>query len=77
MFLLQHLNQTLVISEPPPETKAHPSGSFLSQSVCMITVLVVFVLLFCLVHSDGFYRGDKLINLKALADDALQKCGDK
>lgn len=32
---------------------------------------------FRLHHSDGFYRGDKLINLKALADDALLKCRDK
>ncbi|XP_075882965.1 acetyl-coenzyme A synthetase, cytoplasmic [Nelusetta ayraudi] len=30
-----------------------------------------------LVTADGFYRGDKLINLKALADDALLKCRDK
>ncbi len=26
---------------------------------------------------DGFYRGDKLINLKLIADEALQKCRDK
>uniref|UniRef100_A0A8D3E6P9 Acetyl-coenzyme A synthetase n=1 Tax=Scophthalmus maximus TaxID=52904 RepID=A0A8D3E6P9_SCOMX len=30
-----------------------------------------------LITADGFYRGDKLINLKLLADEALQKCGDK
>uniref|UniRef100_A0A8C4F1L0 Acetyl-coenzyme A synthetase, cytoplasmic n=2 Tax=Dicentrarchus labrax TaxID=13489 RepID=A0A8C4F1L0_DICLA len=30
-----------------------------------------------LVTADGFYRGDKLINLKFLADEALQKCRDK
>ncbi|XP_068599535.1 acetyl-coenzyme A synthetase, cytoplasmic isoform X3 [Brachionichthys hirsutus] len=30
-----------------------------------------------IVTADGFYRGDKLINLKLLADDALQKCRDK
>uniref|UniRef100_A0A8C6T9J9 Acetyl-coenzyme A synthetase n=1 Tax=Neogobius melanostomus TaxID=47308 RepID=A0A8C6T9J9_9GOBI len=30
-----------------------------------------------LITADGFYRGDKLINLKLLADDALQKCKDK
>uniref|UniRef100_A0A4W6EZ42 Propionate--CoA ligase n=1 Tax=Lates calcarifer TaxID=8187 RepID=A0A4W6EZ42_LATCA len=30
-----------------------------------------------LIRSDGFYRGDKLINLKLLADEALQKCRDK
>lgn len=29
------------------------------------------------IHLDGFYRGDKLINLKVLADDALQKCRDR
>ncbi|TSS48083.1 Acetyl-coenzyme A synthetase, cytoplasmic [Bagarius yarrelli] len=26
---------------------------------------------------DGFYRGDKLISLKVIADEALQKCRDK
>uniref|UniRef100_A0A3Q3WN48 acetate--CoA ligase n=1 Tax=Mola mola TaxID=94237 RepID=A0A3Q3WN48_MOLML len=30
-----------------------------------------------LITADGFYRGDKLINLKVLADDALQKCREK
>uniref|UniRef100_A0AAY4DQT7 Acetyl-coenzyme A synthetase n=1 Tax=Denticeps clupeoides TaxID=299321 RepID=A0AAY4DQT7_9TELE len=30
-----------------------------------------------LITADGFYRGDKLINLKLIADDALQKCRDK
>uniref|UniRef100_A0A3P8TUY2 Acetyl-coenzyme A synthetase n=1 Tax=Amphiprion percula TaxID=161767 RepID=A0A3P8TUY2_AMPPE len=30
-----------------------------------------------LITADGFYRGDKLINLKLLADEALQKCKDK
>ncbi|XP_068190177.1 acetyl-coenzyme A synthetase, cytoplasmic isoform X2 [Antennarius striatus] len=30
-----------------------------------------------IITADGFYRGDKLINLKLLADDALQKCRDK
>ncbi|XP_062872120.1 acetyl-coenzyme A synthetase, cytoplasmic-like [Trichomycterus rosablanca] len=30
-----------------------------------------------LITSDGFYRGDKLINLKVIADEALQKCQDK
>ncbi|XP_023194455.1 acetyl-coenzyme A synthetase, cytoplasmic isoform X2 [Xiphophorus maculatus] len=30
-----------------------------------------------LITADGFYRGDKLINLKLLADEALQKCRDK
>uniref|UniRef100_A0A8C8E205 Propionate--CoA ligase n=1 Tax=Oryzias sinensis TaxID=183150 RepID=A0A8C8E205_9TELE len=29
-----------------------------------------------LITADGFYRGDKLINLKHLADEALQKCRD-
>uniref|UniRef100_A0AAY4DTI2 Acetyl-coenzyme A synthetase n=1 Tax=Denticeps clupeoides TaxID=299321 RepID=A0AAY4DTI2_9TELE len=29
-----------------------------------------------LITADGFYRGDKLINLKLIADDALQKCRD-
>ncbi|XP_057680686.1 acetyl-coenzyme A synthetase, cytoplasmic isoform X2 [Corythoichthys intestinalis] len=30
-----------------------------------------------LITADGFYRGDKLINLKLLADEAVQKCRDK
>ncbi|XP_065817102.1 acetyl-coenzyme A synthetase, cytoplasmic-like isoform X3 [Labrus bergylta] len=30
-----------------------------------------------LITADGFYRGDKLINLKLLADEAMQKCRDK
>ncbi|XP_037833009.1 acetyl-coenzyme A synthetase, cytoplasmic isoform X1 [Kryptolebias marmoratus] len=30
-----------------------------------------------LITADGFYRGDKLINLKLLSDEALQKCKDK
>ncbi|KAJ8259942.1 hypothetical protein GJAV_G00175250 [Gymnothorax javanicus] len=30
-----------------------------------------------LITADGFYRGDKLISLKVIADDALQKCKDK
>nr|XP_020464768.1 acetyl-coenzyme A synthetase, cytoplasmic-like isoform X3 [Monopterus albus] len=30
-----------------------------------------------LITADGFYRGDKLISLKLLADEALQKCRDK
>ncbi|XP_017342237.1 acetyl-coenzyme A synthetase, cytoplasmic isoform X3 [Ictalurus punctatus] len=30
-----------------------------------------------LITSDGFYRGDKLINLKVIAEEALQKCRDK
>uniref|UniRef100_A0A4W5QCP8 Propionate--CoA ligase n=1 Tax=Hucho hucho TaxID=62062 RepID=A0A4W5QCP8_9TELE len=30
-----------------------------------------------LITADGFYRGDKLINLKVIADDALQKCRDR
>uniref|UniRef100_A0A665W3T3 Propionate--CoA ligase n=1 Tax=Echeneis naucrates TaxID=173247 RepID=A0A665W3T3_ECHNA len=30
-----------------------------------------------LITADGFYRGDKLINLKLLADEALRKCRDK
>uniref|UniRef100_A0AAR2JST1 Acetyl-coenzyme A synthetase n=1 Tax=Pygocentrus nattereri TaxID=42514 RepID=A0AAR2JST1_PYGNA len=30
-----------------------------------------------LVTADGFYRGDKLINLKVIADEALEKCRDK
>nr|XP_040048380.1 acetyl-coenzyme A synthetase, cytoplasmic isoform X2 [Gasterosteus aculeatus aculeatus] len=30
-----------------------------------------------LITADGFYRGDKLINLKLLADEALQKCREK
>uniref|UniRef100_A0A8C5D4H8 Acetyl-coenzyme A synthetase, cytoplasmic n=1 Tax=Gouania willdenowi TaxID=441366 RepID=A0A8C5D4H8_GOUWI len=29
------------------------------------------------ITADGFYRGDKLINLKLLADEALQKCREK
>ncbi|XP_067096161.1 acetyl-coenzyme A synthetase, cytoplasmic isoform X2 [Osmerus mordax] len=30
-----------------------------------------------LITADGFYRGDKLINLKVIADEALHKCRDK
>ncbi|KAF4078329.1 hypothetical protein AMELA_G00198000 [Ameiurus melas] len=30
-----------------------------------------------LITSDGFYRGDKLISLKVIAEEALQKCRDK
>ncbi|KAG7477907.1 hypothetical protein MATL_G00074470 [Megalops atlanticus] len=30
-----------------------------------------------LITADGFYRGDKLISLKLIADDALQRCRDK
>uniref|UniRef100_A0A1A8PQS0 Propionate--CoA ligase n=1 Tax=Nothobranchius rachovii TaxID=451742 RepID=A0A1A8PQS0_9TELE len=30
-----------------------------------------------LITADGFYRGEKLINLKLLADEAVQKCRDK
>ncbi|KYO25363.1 acetyl-coenzyme A synthetase, cytoplasmic isoform X2 [Alligator mississippiensis] len=30
-----------------------------------------------LVTADAFYRGDKLISLKQIADDALQKCKEK
>ncbi|KAF3697372.1 Acetyl-coenzyme A synthetase, cytoplasmic [Channa argus] len=30
-----------------------------------------------LITADGFYRGDKLISLKLLADEALQKCREK
>ncbi|XP_075757601.1 acetyl-coenzyme A synthetase, cytoplasmic isoform X2 [Pelodiscus sinensis] len=30
-----------------------------------------------LITADAFYRGDKLINLKQIADEALQKCRDK
>ncbi|KFP92260.1 Acetyl-coenzyme A synthetase, cytoplasmic, partial [Apaloderma vittatum] len=30
-----------------------------------------------LITADAFYRGDKLVNLKQIADEALQKCKDK
>ncbi|KAJ8408967.1 hypothetical protein AAFF_G00239880 [Aldrovandia affinis] len=30
-----------------------------------------------LITADGFYRGDKLISLKVIADDALKKCREK
>uniref|UniRef100_A0A8D0L1Q7 Acetyl-coenzyme A synthetase n=1 Tax=Sphenodon punctatus TaxID=8508 RepID=A0A8D0L1Q7_SPHPU len=30
-----------------------------------------------LITADAFYRGDKLINLKQIADEALQKCREK
>nr|XP_015220666.1 PREDICTED: acetyl-coenzyme A synthetase, cytoplasmic isoform X2 [Lepisosteus oculatus] len=30
-----------------------------------------------LITADGFYRGDKLINLKLIADEALHKCREK
>ncbi|TRY84019.1 hypothetical protein DNTS_013564 [Danionella cerebrum] len=30
-----------------------------------------------LITADGFYRGDKLINLKLIADEALKKCREK
>ncbi|XP_053553108.1 acetyl-coenzyme A synthetase, cytoplasmic isoform X2 [Bombina bombina] len=30
-----------------------------------------------LITADGFFRGDKLINLKQIADEALQKCAEK
>ncbi|XP_074867823.1 acetyl-coenzyme A synthetase, cytoplasmic isoform X2 [Carettochelys insculpta] len=30
-----------------------------------------------LITADAFYRGDKLINLKQIADEALQKCKEK
>nr|XP_023654652.1 acetyl-coenzyme A synthetase, cytoplasmic isoform X2 [Paramormyrops kingsleyae] len=30
-----------------------------------------------LITADGFYRGDKLISLKVIADDALEKCKEK
>ncbi|XP_077315105.1 acetyl-coenzyme A synthetase, cytoplasmic isoform X1 [Lithobates pipiens] len=30
-----------------------------------------------LITADGFFRGDKLINLKVIADEALKKCAEK
>lgn len=51
-------------------TSLSPSLSFFLS----FSLLPVFL---SLVHTDGFYRGDKLINLKVLADDALQKCREK
>ncbi|KAM5134994.1 acetyl-coenzyme A synthetase, cytoplasmic isoform 1-T1 [Mantella aurantiaca] len=30
-----------------------------------------------LITADGFFRGDKLINLKLIADEALKKCAEK
>ncbi|KAM3663918.1 acetyl-coenzyme A synthetase, cytoplasmic isoform X2 [Ammospiza caudacuta] len=30
-----------------------------------------------LITADAFYRGDKLVNLKQIADEAIQKCADK
>jgi len=39
--------------------------------MCKVVLLCFFL------SPDGFYRGDKLINLKLIADEALQKCRDK
>ncbi|MEE6508137.1 hypothetical protein FKM82_019269 [Ascaphus truei] len=30
-----------------------------------------------LITADGFFRGDKFVNLKLIADEALHKCKEK
>ncbi|XP_043543706.1 acyl-CoA synthetase short chain family member 2 like isoform X1 [Chiloscyllium plagiosum] len=49
-------------------------AGFSAESLCERILDSQCVLL---VTADGFYRGEKLVNLKQIADDALEKCKDK
>ncbi|XP_028667614.1 acetyl-coenzyme A synthetase, cytoplasmic isoform X1 [Erpetoichthys calabaricus] len=49
-------------------------AGFSAESLCERILDSKCSLLIC---ADGFYRGDKLISLKLIADEALQKCKEK